>query len=316
MRLLFRPISRHIRATTALSVLLAAVAWSPAALSFERTETCDSYGTYECEPGEEPKPIAWPVRCVKYAVNENGSRDFPAQNTSSLSPELEQLVDQSFQVWNNVSCSDFKMVDGGPTPVSKAAYQQEQGLEGNLNVVVWRDGDWPYRSESAFALTSVTFNSKSGEIADADIEINSDIYEFADLEQSEIGLEDARVDLRNTLTHEVGHFLGLDHPPVTQATMYGRAPIGEVKKRTLHQDDINGICAIYPAPQDGTAATCDSPEDFVPPDPPGGGGNGKGGICNDGCSVSDGPPAPWLALLLLLGWRRFSRRRNDREKTR
>lgn len=35
----------------------------------------------------------------------------------------------------------------------------------------------------------------------------------------------------------------------TEKTMYGYASLGETKKRTLHQDDIDGISYIYPRPE-------------------------------------------------------------------
>lgn len=66
-------------------------------------------------------------------------------------------------------------------------------------------------------------------------------------------------DLQNTVTHEAGHFLGLAHPCgpdvgtgnctgyPTDTTMYPTATSGETQKRTLADDDVSGICAIYPA---------------------------------------------------------------------
>jgi hypothetical protein len=66
-------------------------------------------------------------------------------------------------------------------------------------------------------------------------------------------------DLQNTVTHEAGHFLGLAHPCgadvgvscsgyPNDTTMYPTAISGETQKRTLADDDVSGICAIYPAP--------------------------------------------------------------------
>ena len=40
--------------------------------------------------------------------------------------------------------------------------------------------------------------------------------------------------------------LGLDEAPHEDATMYYSAPTEETKKRTLHPDDVAGLCAIYP----------------------------------------------------------------------
>lgn len=54
------------------------------------------------------------------------------------------------------------------------------------------------------------------------------------------------MDLQNTVTHEVGHFLGLAHSGVTGATMSATTAPGELSKRDLAQDDVAGVCAIYP----------------------------------------------------------------------
>jgi uncharacterized protein (TIGR03382 family) len=72
------------------------------------------------------------------------------------------------------------------------------------------------------------------------------------------------IDLRNTVTHEAGHVLGLAHPceglsctPVLQPlTMYPQTSPGDVEKRTLAADDVAGVCAIYPA--EGGGCGCGS----------------------------------------------------------
>jgi hypothetical protein len=56
------------------------------------------------------------------------------------------------------------------------------------------------------------------------------------------------MDIWNIATHELGHTLclvDLYGGGDAQKTMYGYADHCETKKRTLHQDDINGIIAIY-----------------------------------------------------------------------
>ena len=96
-------------------------------------------------------------------------------------------------------------------------------------------------------------------------------------------------DLRNTVTHESGHMLGLGHSADVNATMFASASTGETSKRTLADDDIAGICAIYPTGM--KAQTCGD----APP-------TNKG--C--GCGSADGiAPLP----LGVLAW--FARRRRD-----
>lgn len=56
-------------------------------------------------------------------------------------------------------------------------------------------------------------------------------------------------DVQNATTHELGHWLrllDLYSAGDSEKTMYGYANTGETKKRTLDNDDINGINAIYP----------------------------------------------------------------------
>ena len=52
-------------------------------------------------------------------------------------------------------------------------------------------------------------------------------------------------DFQSMATHELGHGLRLNESSETEATMYGSMELGEIKKRSLHSDDINGINAMY-----------------------------------------------------------------------
>jgi hypothetical protein len=126
------------------------------------------------------------------------------------------------------------------------------------------------------ALTSVLYDPDTGRILDADIELNGwdgggtetslpqgqppngwyfTCGDVATTPCTTYGEGDCRfMDLRNTLTHEVGHFVGLahvpDHLPIdpenTWPTMEKTTTAGETSKRSLAPDDIAGVCAIYP----------------------------------------------------------------------
>ncbi|QDG53030.1 matrixin family metalloprotease [Persicimonas caeni] len=260
--------------------------------------TCYETGPYACRTGETPKPVVWPYACQPYYVNEIGTSN--ADTPAGLSDDLLDAVKLSFEEWNQVGCSRMQMNFGGRTDVTEARFNQGPGAQ-NLNLVVWREENWnQVASNSTFALTSVSYNPNTGEIADADIEINAEIYTISVVDPVEANA----VDLRNTLVHEIGHFIGLDHTPVEEATMYRSADIGETEKRTLHQDDIDGICHIYPASEIGASA-CDEPPEDV-----------RCVNCDDddngGCCATTPAPAPtglaWLigagGLLLAAGWRR------------
>lgn len=205
--------------------------------------TCNPHGPeHRCAPDESPRPLRWSARCVRYQVNEEGLDSIIG--SSSERTDLRQLrraVALSFAAWTNVECSDMTLVDGGLTLRKDSEYRA--GDSRNTNLVMWRDKDWnALASAQAFALTSVTYNPRNGLIADADIQVNTELYTYSTSTQPRAN----HVDLQNTLTHEVGHFIGLDHSDISAATMFSTAPIGEITKRSLHPDDINGICSTYP----------------------------------------------------------------------
>jgi hypothetical protein len=82
------------------------------------------------------------------------------------------------------------------------------------------------------------------------------------------------IDLQNTVTHEVGHFIGLRHPctpaqaaepglpscntvlpdpevPYTARTMSPTTQPREITKRDLSADEVQAVCDIYPASSGG-----------------------------------------------------------------
>jgi hypothetical protein len=130
----------------------------------------------------------------------------------------------------------------GPVWCDRAEFNQRQG---NANIVVIRatwNGD-----VSALGYTTVTTNKETGEILDADIEINGSA-------QLSMGPVPGKYDLQSIITHEAGHFLGLAHSKTAGATMSSVNVPGVNDLTSLDTDDIAGICAIYPPDR---SATCD-----------------------------------------------------------
>ena len=127
--------------------------------------------------------------------------------------------------------------------------------------------------ENVLASTRVRYNVLTGENIDVDIAFNGvphSVTQNTDfLWSANGGGTDGKLDVRNTATHEIGHFTGLKDlynpgdPAYTlgigmgahneDQTLYGRINVNEIKKQTLYDDgnsprvegDIAGIEAIY-----------------------------------------------------------------------
>ncbi|MDP3231543.1 MAG: matrixin family metalloprotease [Myxococcales bacterium] len=146
-------------------------------------------------------------------------------------------------------------------PVRGPGYELDRDATNQNEILALTD--WPY-TDSALASTVVTLNARTDEILDTDIVFNAEQHVFRVLTAP---MAAARTfdDVQNTLTHELGHALGLMHNPMDErVVMYPRASAGEVGKRVLQEDDRDGLAALYgtslvtpeaPPPQMGCSST-------------------------------------------------------------
>jgi hypothetical protein len=159
--------------------------------------------------------------------------------------EADTALRSSIQTWNSVdACQLPLLIHAGTSDETQGVAPEEiDAFAENTVVPIHSSELWSSKgySSSLLAITSLTYDRQTGLIVDADIEINDWKHLFS---AGPVAIDD-RNDLENTLTHELGHFLGLDHSSDSDATMFGQAPDGEDKKRDLLQDDIDGICDLY-----------------------------------------------------------------------
>lgn len=256
---------------------------------------------------EYDAPLYWSSGCVFITYDADG--------TSHIDGEQEfTIMDAVFDQWRQTtqSCSYLTFELSGRESA-------EIGFDGH-NVIKFRDQRWckpatdedPERcySPDAAALTTLHFvndpeSKRNGEILDADIEMNGEYFAISADGQSN-GSAACLADLANTLTHEVGHLMGLDHTcraasepqrldhegspvpscslgvqlpqSIREATMYNYQECGETIKATPEADDINGVCMVYPlerapnhcrAPKLSSSSSCAIA-------PPGSGGTSSG----------------------------------------
>jgi hypothetical protein len=187
--------------------------------------------------GDPSKPLFWRYRTVVMRPAYDTSDDVPADS-------IRLAIGRAMATWNLAAdgCSDFRFEDGGyPSGLETSGFGGPRDSE---NRIVWHEDAWPEElSDQTLAVTTTLYRVSTGQILDADIDVNGIHFVWTDT--TEPGA--VETDVQNALTHELGHVLGLAHAPDLDATMYADSMLGDLEKRTLAQDDIDGLCFIYPA---------------------------------------------------------------------
>ena len=216
-----------------------------------RAEPCDP-SQVACERDDAAclatgKPLFWASSCVQVYLQAGG---LPTQGISF--DAAKHSVTRAADTWLNADCGnaapllDLQVL--GPIGCGTAEYNRTQK---NANIVIFREDEWPYiGGEDALGFTHLTFDLNSGELWDADIEINAVAQEYS------VGEPVRGADLDSVLTHEMGHFLGLDHTRVGEATMFASYVPGTDTLRTLAADDVQGMCAVYAPDRNPSRSSC------------------------------------------------------------
>lgn len=246
------------------AVVLAGVSGASLSFAYCRTTTCD--GCVQPINGcvQDGHPLYWVSGCVSYNLQRDSSAQVPLSVATTLAA-------RSFSHWSTAVCPtsgrppSLTFLDLGPVACDEVEYNDPNSAEsprtgGNANILMFRDTAWD-ESKSAdptatLALTTVTFSRSTGQIFDADIEVNGNKV----LSTSDAPSQTA-YDLESILTHEIGHFLGLAHsqqgcsgnscPTMTASYVKGSSAF-----RNLEADDIAGLCAIYPSNRSADTSSC------------------------------------------------------------
>jgi hypothetical protein len=232
-----------------LAVVLSSLLLAGPAAAYCRTASCSTGSPHTAAVCNPPyvddcgTPIAWPSPCIEYSIQVNASQKVTFAQTQTL-------MKAAFAQWTGAACSSgtprVEVTEGPPALCDQHEYNQTAG---NANIILYHDDAWPYEgSDNTLALTTVTYNLDTGDIYDADMELNSADNAFT------VGDTAVGFDLLSIVTHEAGHFLGLAHSHDQTATMWPVYNEHTTNLRNISADDIAGICAIYPP---GSIGTCD-----------------------------------------------------------
>lgn len=272
------------------AVLLSGLLLGQSAPQYVRTKTNDAKHCFR-----------WPV-----SAGTRGRVSFVQSSTGdpTLGNGAFDAVSRSAQTWQAQlqACGNLDLTEGARSASRSIGY-----LSGgsNENLVLYRTrlcsavvpaGDgcvsagtcgnvydcWDH-SGSVVALTTSSYLEASGELVDADVELNAATAfpTVVDSPPCPVGAPSTSCvanDVQNAMTHELGHFLGLAHSPDSASTMYANEPIGETSKRVLDAGSKQFVCDVYP--QGSASLDCSA--------------------SSSGCSSTGaaGDPVPGLVLLL------------------
>ncbi len=178
-------------------------------------------------------------------------RSIPYRTQTGIAQDEFRAIEDAFGAWSGKSCTDLDFRWDGPASAADT----------DSNIVRFVDENWVSdgtvsRPARAVAVTLTTFGLDTGIIRRAVIEVNRDLFDFADItnKYDDLRLCSEDYDLISVLTHEVGHFIGLDHTREfngtgTDPTMAPVVGSCEANKRTLEADDVSAICLLYPEGQ-------------------------------------------------------------------
>ncbi|MEZ4298839.1 MAG: matrixin family metalloprotease [Polyangiaceae bacterium] len=254
---LLRSTRRFAMGSLVLAALAVGVGAPGEASAYCRSTTCAN----DCPRDDEGckttgKPLFWASRCVGFSVQRDGTENLPME-------VVRPVIEGAFLAWTELPCDA-----GGATasiafsPLDDVSCREAEydGGGPNANVVMFQDTKWSYAgAENNLAKTTVTYDAGTGEILDADIELN---FAFNELTA---GDDHVVYDIGAILTHEIGHFVGLDHSGDPSATMFAEYEPGTTEQRTLELDDVLAVCAAYaperqaacePEPKNGLADGC------------------------------------------------------------
>ena len=273
------------RATAWLTIasFVGAAIFAPAAPGYTFVSTVPASGG--C-----PQPNHWNLSATS-PLNRQWSTSLPSlvspviltvapAGTPAQLDEIEQSISDSFSVWSGVTGTTFSAVafPGMEAPLARVTDSNsctndaETNVDG-LNTICFNQSSAAFTPGVLAFTRTFTANAPgaavgasapaafAGQILDADtLFCNTGEVTFATPAALATSQAAGAFDLESLLTHELGHWMGLDHSAVIRAMMFpfapppgqflGSRPTAQTPDGPLSDDDRTGIRVLYPNPND------------------------------------------------------------------
>lgn len=164
-------------------------------------------------------------------------------NTSSVpssvgSSDMATLTANAFNAWSATDVgTKVTFANGGTTSKNRASFDGQ-------NII-----SWGKTSRSALAVTYTWYYTATGQVAQVDTIFNNRFaWEWSNQSVNSNCAYQNYYDAQNILTHELGHWMGLNDNYVASYldnTMYGYGSPTEVKKNTLATGDTAAVNTLY-----------------------------------------------------------------------
>jgi hypothetical protein len=256
------------------------------------TPTTQAYTFVSTVPqsGGCPQPNHWNLS-VTSPLNRQWSTSLPslispvvltvaAAGTPAQLDEIEQSISDSFSVWSGVTGTTFNAIafPGSEAPLTRVTDPNSctndagSNVDG-LNTICFNQSSDAFTPGVLAFTRTFTANAPgasvgasgpaafAGQILDADtLFCNTGEVTFATPAALVTSQAAGAFDLESLLTHELGHWMGLDHSALIRAMMFpfapppgqflGSRPTAQTPDGPLSDDDRTGIRALYPDPND------------------------------------------------------------------
>jgi Matrixin len=242
------------------------------------------------QSGGCPQPDRWNLS-ISSPLNRQWSTSLPslispvvltvaAAGTPAQLDEIEQSISDSFSVWAGVTGTTFNAVafPGLEAPLARVTDPNSctndtgSNIDG-LNTICFNQSSAAFTPGVLAFTRTFTANAPgasvgtsgpaafAGQILDADtLFCNTGEVTFATPAALATPQAAGAFDLESLLTHELGHWMGLDHSAVIRAMMFpfapppgqflGSRPTAQTPDGPLSDDDRTGIRALYPDTND------------------------------------------------------------------